>query len=136
LGFGHGVAVGAEDHKSGEVVVFRSQTISDPGAHTRPNQLIFPAIHEHQRRFVVGYVRLHGPNDAQVIGMLGHMGEEFADRQSRLAMALEGQGGAKGGAGLAFGFEAILLRQKISMPLIEFGLRVEGIHVGGTAVHE
>ena len=68
--------------------------------------------------------------------MLGHMGEEFADRQSRLAMALEGKGRAKGGAGFAFGLEAILLRQKLSMPLIEFGLRVEGIHVGGTAVHE
>ena len=67
---------------------------------------------------MVGYVRLHGPNDAQVIGMLGHMGEEFADRQSRFAMALEGKGGAKGGAGLAFGAKVAAGQRLAVKPIV------------------
>ena len=85
---------------------------------------------------MVGYIRLHGSNDAQVIGVFRHMREKFADRQTRLAIALEGKGGTKGGTGLPFSFETTLFRQKLSMPLIEFGLGIEGVHVGGSAIHE
>ena len=54
---------------------------------------------------MIGDEGVHGADDGDVIGVGGGFGEEFADFETALAVALEFEG--EGGAGFAFGAEGI-----------------------------
>ena len=90
LGCHDRIATGAHGDEARQVLVFRAQAVSDPGPHARALQAAISAVHQHERRLVVGHVGVHRPNDAQVVDvLLGGPGEELADLDAALAVLLE-----------------------------------------------
>ena len=91
-------------------------------------------MHDQQPWFMVRLIGMHGTNDTKVIGMAGKIREEFAHHYATLAMfgELEWTGHQAGSLLLTKSFAvwhfALMFGQQ------RFG--VEGVHMGGTAVHE
>src|SRR5436190_24149619 len=67
--------------------------------------------------------------------MLGGFGEEFADFEAALAVALEFKWRWEGGAGFAFGAE-IFGGERLAGVFLEGGFWVEGVDVRWAAVQE
>ena len=61
------------------------------------------AVHQHQRRLVVGHVGVHRADDAMSSMLSADVGEQLADLDAALAVLLELERRAEGRAGLAFG---------------------------------
>ena len=83
---------------------------------------------------MVGQVRLHGSDHAQVVGRLGCERKELAHVQPACAVFLERERRWKGRPGLALGAEAD--RNRFARPFFQQGFGIEAIELGGTAVHE
>ena len=128
-------AAGAERDVGGEVFIFATQSVGDPGAHGRTRQAAITAVHQHQRWFMIRHIRVHGADHAQVIGMARGLFEQLADLQSALTVALEGKGRAQCGTGGALGFQT-LERDRLAVLLLQGGLGIKGVHLRGTAIHE
>ncbi len=135
-----GPKLGADDRTSGgkgnvagEVAVFRTEPIGYPASHGRADRLGVPRLHDKEAGFVVGLIRVHGADDAEVVRMSGKVGEEFAHDQPALPVLGERKraGHIAGALGLASG-----IRRGFSFMLGQGGLGVEGIYMGWAAVHE
>ena len=59
LGFGDRVAARAHDEEAGQVLVLRAQAVKDPRAQAGPGLAGLAAVHEHERRLVIGHVGVH-----------------------------------------------------------------------------
>ena len=75
--------------EAGQILVLRPQPIHQPGAQTRADQPRVAAIHQQQRRLVVGHVGVHGADHAQVIGAGRQMRKDVADLDAALAVLLK-----------------------------------------------
>ena len=64
------------------------------------------AIHQHERRLVIGHVGVQGADYRDVVDARGDVREELADLDAALAVFLKREGRAKGRAGLALGRES------------------------------
>ena len=64
------IAAGAHGDEAGQVLILRAQAVGDPGAKAGPRQPAVAAVHQHQRRLVVGHVGVHRADDAQVVDVL------------------------------------------------------------------
>ena len=67
------VAVGAHGNKRRQVLVFAAQAVAQPRAEAGPNLPGVAAVHEHQRRLVVGHVGVHRADHRDVVDRLGHV---------------------------------------------------------------
>ena len=97
------IAAGAHRHEAGEILVLGAQAIGHPRAGRRPDQPRIAAVHQHQRRLVVGNVGMHRPHDEQPVGVAGHVGKEVAHLEAALAVPREGKGRRQGGPGPPLG---------------------------------
>ena len=80
-------------------------------------------------------IGVHRANDSDLIDRFGDMREELADLDPALPMATEFERRTEGRAGFSLGAQ-VFYRQLLAVQFIELGLRVEGVDVGGTSVHE
>ena len=68
--------------KAGKVLIFRAQSVQQPRTHRGSSRLSFTTVHHQQRRFVVGNVGVHRPNDADVINAFADVRKQVADFDS------------------------------------------------------
>ena len=130
--------IAARTHRdeAGQVLVLRAQAVGDPGAHAGALQAAVAAIHQHQRRFMIGHVGIHRSDDAEVVDvLLGRAGEQLAHLDAAPAVFAECKGRAQRGAGLALGAE-IRVRQGLAVVSRQERLGVEGVDLRRPAVHE
>ena len=127
---------GAHGDEAGQVLILRAQAVGDPRAHAGPGLPPLAAVHQHQRRLMIGHVGVHRADDAEVVGVrTGGSGEQLADLQTALPVPAKLERRAHGGAGLALGAE-VGARQRLSVVLRQQGLGVERVDVRRAAVHE
>jgi hypothetical protein len=80
---------GTKHDKARQVLVLRSQPISNPGAHRRPPRQAIAGIQHKQRRFMIRPLRMHGANHAQIVGVLGQLRKDIADFDTALPVRLK-----------------------------------------------
>ena len=134
LRFLNRIAAGAHHHKSGHVLVVAAQAVGHPRAEAGTHLARLAAIHEQQRRLVIGHVGLHRANDTDVINAGGRLFEELADLDAALSVFFELEGGPPRGTGLALG--VVVDGDLLAMPAIERGLGIEGVDVRGPSIGE
>src|SRR5262245_12516087 len=80
----------AVDHDEvAQIVSLRAQAITEPRARTWSPLLPRAGVQEEVGRVVLGEVADHAPNDAQLVGALADVREQFAHRVSALAVVRE-----------------------------------------------
>ncbi len=122
--------------KPGRFWFSEPEPVGDPRPHAGALQAAVAAVHQHERRLMVGHVGVHRADDAHVVDVpLGRAGEELADLDAALAVLLERERRAQGRAGLALGAEgrpgkrlAVVLRQQ--------RLGIKGVDLRRSTVHE
>ena len=65
----------AHHDEPGQVLIFRTQPVKHPGPDARPRLPRFAAVHQHQRRLVIGNVGVHRADHADVIDHSGRVCE-------------------------------------------------------------
>lgn len=137
LGFDDGNPSRAQGDEAGEVFVFRTETVVDPASHTRANEVdpLGPGIHEHERRLVIGDVGIHRVDDAEIIDLLGDLGEEIAGPDAALSMLGELERGLHQRPRLPLRPE-VFARNFFSVIFFQFRFVVERIDLRWTAVGE
>ncbi len=129
------VAARTKDDERGKVLVLGSQTVREPRADARAGQTGLAAVHQHQRRLVIGNVRVHRADDAEIVGMFAEVGKQLADFHAALAVLLEFERRGKGRSRLAFGAQ-VFVRQGFSRKPCQGGLGVEGVDMRRPAIQE
>src|SRR5204862_6090890 len=56
------IAAGNHRNEARQIEIFRPETVRQPRAKARPNEARFAAIHQEQRRLMIGHLRVHGSN--------------------------------------------------------------------------
>ena len=121
------IAAGTHRDEAGQVLVLRAQAVGDPGPHAGALQAAVAAVHQHQRRLMIGHVGVHRADDAQVVDvLLGRAGEQLAHLDAALAVFLNLKGEPRAapvlrsvrrfgpGRGLPWYFASIGLGSKVS----------------------
>ena len=79
-------------------------------------------------------IGVHGPDDTQVIGMLGGVMEQFADFQTGLTVPLKSEWGPVRRPGLPLSGK--MNGNLLSMPGVQRRFAIEGVHMGRAPVEE
>ena len=130
-----GVAAGTHRDEAGQVLVLRAEAVEQPRAEAGPRLHGVAAVHQHERRLVVGHLRIHRAHHRDVIGELRGLREDLADFEAALAVGLELEGRGKRRAGLALG-EEIFVGQLFPGIFRKRGLGVERVHMRRPTVEE
>ena len=128
------IAARAHRHEAGEILVFRSQAVGHPRPGSGADKPTVTAVHEHERRLMVGHIGVHRADDEEPIGMAGHRREQVADLESTLAMATECERRGEGGTGAALRGEGA--GDFLPGVLLERDLAIEGVEVARATVGE
>ena len=94
---------GAHHDEARQVLVLRPQAVEHPRADARPRLPRLAAVHQHQRRLMIGDVGVHRADHADLVDHLGGVREQVADLDAVLAVLAEPERRAQRGAGLALG---------------------------------
>lgn len=86
------VAAGAHGYEAGEILVFGAEAVGDPRAEGGAREAGVAAVHQHERRLMVGNVGVHGADHGDFVDARGDMREEFADLDTGLAVFLNSNG--------------------------------------------
>ena len=130
-----GKTVGTQGNETGQVLVFAAQSVERPGADAGTRLDRIAAGHLQGRGRMIGHAAVHRADQAQIVDvLLGGPGEQFADLDAALAVFLESEGRLVGDAGLALGL--VMNRQGFAVVFVEQRFAVEGVDLGGPAVHE
>src|SRR5262249_14046842 len=78
--------------ETGQVLIFRAETVEHPGTHTRALELKDAGVKLEEGGTVVHAVADHRPDHAEVIHALADMGKEVAHGNAALAVLFEGPG--------------------------------------------
>ena len=127
-------AVGAHGHEAGQVLILRAQPVHHPGADAGTRLHGVAAVHQHQRRLVVGHLGVHRADDRNVVGMGRGLGEDFADLQAALSVLLELERRGERRTGFPLGRQVD--RRRLTRVLLERRFRIESVDVRRTAVQE
>jgi hypothetical protein len=127
-------AAGAHGEKARQVLVLGPQAIQHPGADAGPRLDRVAAVHEHQRRFVVGHLGVHRADDGDVVDVGGGLREDLAHLDAAFTVFLELERRGKRGAGLALGAERF--GQRLAGIFGQGRLGIERIDVRRAAVEE
>ncbi len=95
-----GIAARTHGDEAGQVLVVAAQAVGHPRTHARPDLPGLAAVHEQQRRLVIGHVGVHGADDADVVDAASRVREQVADLDADFAVPLKAEGRGEGGAGL------------------------------------
>ena len=117
---------GTKNHVTRQILVFCSEAVRDPGTDTRANRLLRTTVHHQQAGLVIGCRRMHGANDAELIGNGAQVRVDLTHRNPALAVLTEFEGR---GHVLATFTRFTLLRFKLR-------LGVKRIHVRRAAIHK
>ena len=128
------IATRAHRHEAGEILVLCPQAVGHPRPGGGADEPAVTAIHEHQRRLMVGNVGVHRADDEEPVGMAGHRREQIADFEATLAMTPERERRGEGGAGAALGGEGA--GDFLAGVLLERHFAIEGVEVARAAVGE
>ena len=85
---------GAEHDVARQVLVLGAQAVQEPRAHAGPRRRDRAVVHHEQGRPVVRVVGVQRADDAQVVGMLGQVRQQLADRQAACAVLANSNGEA------------------------------------------
>lgn len=91
VGAGPALLVWSHDDIARQVVVLRSETVEQPVANPRARKGHLTAERLKGRSGVIDAVAMHGSDDAELVGVLGHVREDLTDRDPRLAVLFEGE---------------------------------------------
>ena len=83
------VAAGAHGDERGQILVLGAQPVGDPRTDAGADLPSRTAVHQQQRRLVVGHVGVHGADDGDVVDRLGHVAEQLADLDPAFAVLAE-----------------------------------------------
>ncbi len=83
---------GAHHDEAGKVLVLGAQSVEDPRAHARAGLARIAAVHEHERRLVIGDVGVHRADHADLVDHLRGVREQIADLDAALAILPEPEG--------------------------------------------
>jgi hypothetical protein len=128
-------ATGTEDEVGRQVAVLRAESVGHPRAHARDLRGHRAVVHEEQGGTVVRIVGVAGIQHAEFVGVARRERQQFADRQTALAVIRVGVGRGHEPAGGALGAEIGALGT-LSVVFRQGGLRLEKIGTKGAAVHE
>ena len=87
-----GHPAGAHGDETGEVEIFRAESVVHPRTHTGPDLAGVATIHEHEGRFMIRDIGVHGAKHADVVDGLGGVGEKLTDFDAALAVLAEFEG--------------------------------------------
>ena len=80
---------------------------------------------------------VHGANERQVVGMLGHIGEQLRDVHAALAVFFEPERRGHQPARISHnGHNRTNSSHRLALALEQLGLRIKGIHLTHAAVAE
>ena len=69
------IAAGDHRDEAGQILVLGPQAVGEPRAHAGPHQPRLAAVHQQQRRLVIGHVGVHRADDGDVVDVLGRVRE-------------------------------------------------------------
>ena len=69
------VTIGAHRYEARQVLILHPQSVEHPSTDTGTRLHGIPTIHQHQRRFVVWNLRIHRPDDRDVVNVFGCLRE-------------------------------------------------------------
>ena len=126
------VAAGAHGDEAGEILVFGAEAVGDPRAEGGAREAGVAAVHQHERRLVVGNVGVHRADHGDFVDARGDMREEFADLDTGLTVFFEFERRAERSAGFPLGLE--VEGERFAVVFRESWFRVEGVDLGRAAV--
>ena len=124
----------AHRHEAGEILIFRPQAVGHPRPDGGADEPAIAAIHEHQRRLVIGDIGVHRANDEEPVGMPGHRWKQIADLQPALAVATEGERRGERRTGATFGGKGAW--DLLTGILLQRDFAIEGVEVARPSVGE
>ncbi len=127
---------GADGEVAGHRRILRAQPIGDPGAHAGADEGVRTGVQFKQRAAVTAVGAVHGLDEADVVDVLGDLGEQVADPGAALAVLLKAPGRleqVEGFAGYDLGARE---GQGLAMVTLQERLVIEGVHLRRSAVHE
>ena len=119
---------------AGQVFILGTEPVSDPRTHAGTMQTPVATVHEAERGLMIWHIGIHGADDAEVIGIGGGFGKDVAHLQAALTILLEGKRRLQSCSGRAFGLQHT--RQRLAIELRQQRLRVKGIHLRRSTIHE
>src|SRR5882724_2706981 len=90
-----------EHHKTGQILIFGSEPVRDPGSHGRMAGQWTAAVHAEKRRLVIRPVGVQRTDHADVIDARVELGKYLAHLDAALPVTLEAERGFQQVAGLA-----------------------------------
>ena len=93
------ISTGAHGDKPRQILILCAEAICHPGAGRRTHEPRIAAVHQHQRRLVIGHIGVHRPHHQQPVGMPCHRGKQRAYLQPTLAMPGKSKRGGEGSTG-------------------------------------
>src|SRR5262249_35794918 len=83
-------SLAGQDYEAGQVVALAAQAVGHPGAEAGPAGKRRARVHHHVRWVVVDLVRVHRPDDADVVCNAAGVRQEVGDELTVAAVAAEG----------------------------------------------
>ena len=75
-----------QDDERGEILMGVAEAVVEPGADARPARDLRATLHERHARTVVDALRMHRADEAEPVGDLGRVGQEFRERRTAFAV--------------------------------------------------
>ena len=125
----------ADHDEGGQILVLRAESVTDPGSHARSGGLIGANVHHQQPGDVLGDVGVHRVQQAQLVGVPGDVGKQFADPEATVTMLREAERRFQQAGRLSLGAK-IDRRWALSFVLGDQGFRVERVEVGRATIHQ
>ena len=124
-----------EHDESRQVTVLGPEAVRDPSAERGPSRGDVARMDEIARRRVRRVERVHRTDHAQIVDNRSEVGQQFADLNSTLAVALELERRRQQSSGHALSAQVGRLRPLAGVGQ-QRGLRIEHVHVRRAASHE
>ena len=129
---GNRVTARAHCNETREVLIFGPKPVQDPRADARSRLYRIAAVHQQQRRFMVGNLSIHRANNGNVVYMSCSARKQLAHLEAAAAVLLKFKWRRQCAAGFAFG--RVRLRKRLAGIFLQQRLAVERIDVRRPAV--
>ena len=125
-------------HIPGKVLILGTQPVSHPTPQRWPPDQGLPRVNLHEGRAVCMRIRVTGPHDRQLVRMFANVRKEIRNRKTALTPRLElPRGRCQEPDRSSPGVNVFLVgRHRLPGVLLEHRLRIEGIHLARSAVHQ
>ena len=125
-----GISRWIQSDKTGEIGVFRSESVEAPGTEGGPHKLKITRVHLGLRLGMIRHVRVHPFQHAKVVGMFGKVRKKLRHPQTTLSMLLEFPGRTEN-----FRSAIGIVRPGFAVVFVQLRFVVEGVEMGGCSLH-